>query len=408
MRVLVAGATLAAVLLPVGVDAQSLPLTEGQALARLSDESPRVRAARAAVEVARADVAAAGRWPNPRFTFSRESVLGVAESYLTVAQALPVTGRRELDVSVANSRVEATLRRVDDRVRRLHADLRLAFTDLWAAQARERELASSRDRLRTLSDVLGRREAGGESAGFDRLRAERSVIDVDADRAAAAVDRARAEGVLTSFFASTLPVTDGIVAIRPDQPPTTLPPIEDLVARAEMVRGDLLALALEREAASFMAEVADRRRIPEPEIVAGTKSSSAGTGDVGSIFSVHLSLPLFDHGGPERAAAHARAAQVDAEAEALRLAIRTEIGGWRAAVLERRAIAARYRAAVNASTDDIERIALVSYESGESGILELLDAHRTASSALVRQAMLDAAVREAEIELEFVSGWEIP
>ena len=92
------------------------------------------------------------------------------------------------------------------------------------------------------------------------------------------------------------------------------------------MRGDLLALTREREAASFMAQVADRRRIPEPEVVAGTKSSSAGTGDVGSMFGVHLSLPLFDHGGPERAAAQARAAQVDAEAETLRLTIRTEIG----------------------------------------------------------------------------------
>ena len=41
------------------------------------------------------------------------------------------------------------------------------------------------------------------------------------------------------------------------------------------------------------------------------------------------------------------------------------------------------------------------------GILELLDAYRTRSTARVRQAVLDAAVREAEIELEFVSGWEI-
>jgi cobalt-zinc-cadmium efflux system outer membrane protein len=408
MRVLVIRAALAAVLLPASVGAQTLSLTESQALSRLSEESPRVRAARAAVDVARGDVLAAGRWPNPRVTFNRETVSGIAESYLTVAQVLPVSGRRQLEVSAATARVEATSRRVDDRLRRLRADLRLAFTDLWTAQAREGELASSRDRLRNLSDVLARREAGGESAGFDRLRAERSVIDVDADRAAAAADRARAEGLLTSFFASTLPAANGIEATRPDQSPATLPPIEDLVARAEVVRGDLLALTREREAASLMAQVADRRRIPDPEFVAGTKSSSAGTGDVGSMFSVHLSLPLFDHGGPERAAAQARAVQVDAEAEALRLTMRTEIGAWRAAVIERRAIAGRYRAAVNASTDDIERIALVSYESGESGILELLDAHRTASSARMRQAMLDAAVREAEIELEFVSGWEIP
>lgn len=408
MRVLVVRAMLAAALLPASVGAQTLSLTESQALARLSDESPRVRAARSAVEVARADVLAAGRWPNPRITFSREAVLGVAENYFTVAQVLPVTGRRQLEVDAANSRVEATSRRAEDRLRRLRADLRLAFTDLWAAQARERELASSRDRLRNLADVLARREAGGESAGFDRLRAERSVIDVDADRGAAAVERARAEGLLTTFFASTLPAAGGIDAIKPDQPPVTVPSIDELVARAELVRGDLVALAREREAASFLAQVADRRRIPEPEVVAGTKSSNAGTGDVGSVLSVHVSLPLFDHGGPERAAAQARALQVDAEAEALRLAIRTEIGGWRAAVIERRAIADRYRAAMSASADDIERIALVSYESGESGILELLDAHRTASSARVRQSMLDAALREAEIELEFVSGWEIP
>jgi outer membrane protein TolC len=59
-------------------------------------------------------------------------------------------------------------------------------------------------------------------------------------------------------------------------------------------------------------------------------------------------------------------------------------------------------------TAEIERIAQVSYEAGERGILDLLDAYRTSASARVRQAELDAAVREAEIELEFVSGWEIP
>ena len=57
---------------------------------------------------------------------------------------------------------------------------------------------------------------------------------------------------------------------------------------------------------------------------------------------------------------------------------------------------------------EIERIAQVSYDAGERGILELLDAYRTGASARVRQAALDAAVRQAEIELEFVSGWEIP
>lgn len=407
MRVLAACVVLAAGGLPAGAGAQTLSLTESQALARLSAESPRVQAVRAAVDVARADVLTAARWPNPRVTFNREAVAGITENMLMVAQVLPVAGRRRLEIGAASARVDAASSRADDQVRRLRADLRLSFTDLWAAQARERELARSRDQLSELADVLGRREAGGESAGFDRLRAEREVIDVEADRAAAATERAQAQGVLASFFPSA-PVAGAIDAIRPDQPLVMLPPIDELVARAESVRGELVALQHELDAAAFMEQAAGRRRIPEPEVVAGTKSSNAGAGDVGSIVSVHLSVPLFDRARPERAAAQARAVQVRAQGEALRLTVRTQVGAWRAAVIERRAIADRYRAAVNAGADEIERIAQVSYENGERGILELLDAHRTASSARVRQALLDAAVREAEIELEFVSGWEIP
>lgn len=407
MGALVLCAVLAAAVLPAGAGAQTLSLTESQALARLSAESPRVQAVRAAVDVTRADVLAAGRWPNPRVTLNREAVAGTAENYLTVAQVLPVTGRRRLEVSAASARVEAASSRADDEIRRLRADLRLAFTDLWVAQTRERELARSRDRLRDLADALGRREAAGEAAGFDALRSEREVIDVEADRAAAATERAQAQGVLASFFPSA-PVAGAIEALRPDRPPAMLPSVEELVARAEVVRGELLALQLELDAAGFMGRAAARRRIPEPEVVAGTKSSNAGAGDVGSIMSVHLNVPLFDRARPERAAARARAAQVGAEAEALRLIVRTQVGAWRAAVIERRDIADRYRAAATSGADAIERIAQVSYDDGERGILELLDAYRTASSARVRQAALDAAVREAEIELEFVSGWEIP
>jgi outer membrane protein, heavy metal efflux system len=119
-------------------------------------------------------------------------------------------------------------------------------------------------------------------------------------------------------------------------------------------------------------------------------------------------VPLFDRGAPERAAALARASQVRAEVEALRLSVRTQIAAWRAALIERRAIADQYRSTSGDAAQRVSRIAQVSYEAGEGSILELLDAYRTTSIARVRQAALDAAVREAEIELEFVSGWEMP
>src|SRR5688572_5611680 len=185
MRSLFVGVLLAGWLLPASAGAQTSSLTEAQALAQLTPENPRVRAINAPIDVARADVLAAGRWPNPRGTYNRESVAGVTEHIATVGQVLPITGRRPLEVSAAAAMVEAASGRASDLFRRLRTDARLAFADLVAAQDRERELAASRDRVQQLAAVLAKREAAGDAAGFDRLRAEREVLELDADRAGA-------------------------------------------------------------------------------------------------------------------------------------------------------------------------------------------------------------------------------
>jgi outer membrane protein, heavy metal efflux system len=404
MRIAVFCAALTAAMVPVS--AQSPALTESDALARLSSDSPRVRAIRSAIDVARADILAAGRNPNPRITVDREAVSGTTEYLTRVGQVLPVTGYRGLQVQAASLMVEAATSRADDAIRRARADLRHAFAQLIAAQTRERELAAARERLQGVAEALAKREAAGDAAGFDRLRAEREVLDLEVDRVMAATERTRAQAALAGFFIG--PLDPSTLVAAPTAPVTdTLPAIEVLVERAEATRGELTALRKEIESAQVAGRSAERRWIPEPELVAGTKSSSVGNGDVGSVLGVQATIPLFDRGQPERALARARASQAQARIEAFRQLLRAEIAGWRAAVIERREAAARYRTAALDSADQIERIAQVSYEAGERGILELLDAYRTRPTARVRQAVLDAAVREAEIELEFVSGWEI-
>ena len=407
MRTVVLCATLAAMTVPSSVGAQSLPLTESDALSRLSPDSPRVRAIRAAVDVARADVLAAGRWPNPRLTFDRESVAGVTESMWMVAQPLPISGRRGLEQQAASALVDAASNRTDDAVRRARVDLRLAFAQLVAAQIRERDLTTARDRLQGLAETLAKREAAGDAAGFDRLRAEREVLDIDADRAAAAIDRARAQASLAAFFAEPID-SARIEAVTRTAQPAVIPDVDALVERAASTRGELLALRKEIDSARLGIEAADRRWIPEPEIVGGTKSSNLAGGDIGGVFAVNATLPLFDHGRAERGLATARESQAKARADAFLVALRNEIAGLRAAVLARRDTAERYRNAAVNNAGEIERIARVSYDAGERGILELLDAYRIGSSARIRQAVLDLAVREAELELEFVSGWEMP
>ena len=403
------GAVLCAVLVavvPTKAGAQSTSLTEREAVARLSPESARVRALRAGVDVARAEASAAARWPNPRLTIDRESVAGATEYLTMVSQPLPTSGRRGFDMQAAAEQVSASAARADDGVRRLRSDLRLAFADLQWAQVRERELTAVRDRLNELAGVLGRREAAGDAAGYDRLRAEREVLNVGADLATASIDRARAQAGLTAFLDGVDPAR--VVATGETAPRGTVPTLEVLLERAETSRGELIALKHDADAARLAARAAERRRIPEPEVVAGTKSSTVGSGDIGSVFMVHATLPLFDRSTPERSLAAARQTQAAARAEAFRVVLRGEVAALRTAVVQRRDAADRYRADVLQSTGEIERIAQVSYDAGERGILDLLDAYRVSAEARLRQAALDLAARRAEIELEFATGWELP
>ena len=178
------------------------------------------------------------------------------------------------------------------------------------------------------------------------------------------------------------------------------------MASAVAGRPALLALDKELEGARLAEQAAARRLVPEPEVVVGTKASDAGTGNLGSILGVHVTVPLFDRAAPERAMARAKTTGLQAEIDLFTQQLRTQIAIWRALVVERRETADRYRAAATANAADVERIAQVGYDAGERSILELLDAYRLGAAARLRQASLDAAVREAEIELEFLSGWE--
>jgi cobalt-zinc-cadmium efflux system outer membrane protein len=296
--------------------------------------------------------------------------------------------------------------------------LRLAFAELVAAQTRERELTAARDRLRELSSVLAAREAEGDAAGFDRLRAEREVLDLESDLAIASTERAGAQATLAGFFGDGAGSVQ-VVAVTSAAAAPAVPSLDVLLDRAESARGELIAFTHEVEAARFAARAAERSLVPEPEVFVGTKSSTAASGGVGSaltigdgaigpVVAVHATIPLFDRARHERARAAARSAQAESAAASFRAVLRGQVAALREAVVLRRTAADRYRSEAVNNAVQIERIAQVSYDAGERGILELLDAYRVGAAARIRQVTLDLAVRQAEIELEFASGWEIP
>ena len=117
---------------------------------------------------------------------------------------------------------------------------------------------------------------------------------------------------------------------------------------------------------------------PSRKIVAGTKSSNVGGGDVGSVFSVHATIPLFDRARPGTGAgARARWRRPRRSVEAFPCGAARRSRRCATVVLERREAADRYRADGDRERGRLERIAQVSYDAGERGILELLDAYRS-------------------------------
>ena len=67
----------------------------------------------------------------------------------------------------------------------------------------------------------------------------------------------------------------------------------------------------------------------------------------------------------------------------------------------------RYRQELADSGPELIKIATVAYQEGEIGILQLLDAYRSQRQAQLRMLDIQAAVKEAQIELERVVGEEL-
>jgi cobalt-zinc-cadmium efflux system outer membrane protein len=84
---------------------------------------------------------------------------------------------------------------------------------------------------------------------------------------------------------------------------------------------------------------------------------------------------------------------------------RSEIKAAHEKVVRLREAEALYRR--SADPDVLVRTALIAYDEGEQGILELLDAYRIALAVELRRLMLAAEVRKARIHLDRVVGEEV-
>ena len=381
-------------------------LTEPEVLERFMNRDLRVRWSQTRVDEVRAEQADRARWSNPGVFYSQENVAGVRDDFVVLRQELPVTGRLGLLREAGRTAVEATRTEVGFLIAQLRADVRRAFTALVLVQERETTLQLGLTELREVVRILRAREDAGEGSRFDRMRAERELVDWEAEVATAAVTRAQAQGLLSSYLGPDV-APASLVADGQLGPGPSVLPLATLLKTA--VENRLDHRAAEQSVARFDAErrAAERRRLPTPTVSAGSKHSSiGGAPQAGYTFSVDLSVPLFDRGQSSADRARAQMARAAADAETLRVQIDAAVHTARAALVLREAQADRYRRATVDTAEELVEIGRVAYQEGELGILELLDAERQALEARLQALELTGLARVARIELDRVVGME--
>lgn len=347
-------------------------------------------------DIAAAGVAVIGPLDNPELEISRESAGGESEWQLGVIQPLDLSGRRSALRDAARSEAGAIENDIAWRRQQLIAEVRLAYIACAAAGAELTVWQAHSTQLAEAARIADARAQQGDTAIYDLRRTRVAASSAGAELAMALGERDAGCVQLAALTG----VADAVV------PPSAMTSLRSGEVAAD--RPDLAAQEQRILAASQRVTAARRARLPQISVGAGIKRVSDGTGSaIGPAVSVGVTLPIFNGGGAQVSLAQAEERALQAELAIARRSIEAE---QQAAAV--RAQAAR-SAAVEAarSRDDAARlgtIAMTAYQSGEIGVVELLDAYdaqRDAELAVITHARRAA---EAAIAFDLATGRIIP
>lgn len=377
--------------------AQTIPnvLTEDDAVRIATGSQSVVALSAAQLDRARSEVERERRWTNPTLDYTREAA-GETEHFLTLSQSFDFSGRRALRRRAAELRVEATQQDVASQQLDLGRIVRAEFSRAANQQELVRALDEWAKKIASASETAARLQAGGEVSGYDRRRLERERIGAEARLGAERGALVAAQRRLAAFLG--VEQLDGVTLQRPTSP--EIPADAELAARIEQ-RPDVQAIAKRIEAATLDAQAAQRWRVPLFDLTAGLKKTEA---DSGAIIGGGVSLPIFNRNQDELLRANAELAILNAQRTLLVTRTRGEVGGLTAEARELRNAARRFRDEALPTSNRLTATAEAAYRAGEVGILELLDAYRTALDAEIEAADFERRAREAEIELTRALG----
>jgi cobalt-zinc-cadmium efflux system outer membrane protein len=338
-------------------------------------------------------------FPDPVFEYSRDRGklteppgTRATETGYSVSQTIPWPGTFSAGIR-AGDRAADALRAGAEGVRwELAVQARQAFARLAAARALLEVARSAEDDARSLRDLVTRRADLGESRESDRIKATVEWLRQQRNLLTAEREAEASEAIVRALAVEKLPKP---LAIRPiaHEP---LPRLDREAFLAQLVGRSprLRAAQAEAERQKALLSVARRARVPDLDVTVfkDKELDKEATG-----FSVGVRVPLWNANRGEIARADAASRISSAEAGRLRIELVTElegrlkelqVAGDQAILLDREILPAAERSV---------GLVRLSFEEGETSLLDLLDAQRT-----FRDTQREAA--EAHVALSLALG----
>ena len=437
--VLLAGLALGArqqALAQVDVNTSSVVAPVDRSVTRLGDlysaverTNPKVSAAQALVEAARARVPGATRPPDPQLQlgFMNYTIPGLAPmapigmTQLQLMQMLPLGGKLGLAGRVAGAQAAAVGERARDVVWELRNQTAMAFYDLYAT---DQQLDVARQTILLLQDIARTAEAMyrvGEGRQADVLRAQVEIARMAEDTLRMQAMRRTMVARLNALLNrdAQVPVDRALLPQFPD----SLPAQAWLDSVSSVGRPMIRAGVEEIRAAESAAKLARREIIPDLQVGVqygqrgATMTTADATGNpmtdrtterMGSLM-IGATVPIFARSRQlqMRNEANAMRAMAEADVAAMRAQTRGQIGEAYANLTRARNLAQLYRTTLLPQASATVASALSAYRVGSVNFMTLLDDQMTVNTYKQELYTLESDEGKAWAELEMLLGREL-
>lgn len=381
-------------------------ITISDAVSIFLQQNLQLVAARYDIDTADAEKLTARLRPNPQISADFADLpLGFTGKFFTerqysygISQTFELAGKRRKRIDAANANAELARAEFQTVLWQLTNDLKKKFYAVLLAQSL---LKLANDNQRTFEETVKHTTElfqSGEISGLDLRRLEVEKLKFDSDVANSERDYQVALRDLRVTLGGDYQAMDVEVAGTLDYQPFQFS-LAELRDKALAARPDLKAAELSERAADSSIRLQDAQRIPDLNLGAGINQVPIDTSTYN--FGIGIALPLFDRNQGERVKALIQRKKAQNDQKFLANQVLSDVDKGLAAFEIQRKRVQLYLTGVLTKVDEIQTLTEFSLKSGESTILDLLDAIRTRRETLAAyyQTLFDYQSSLLDLEL---------